>query len=237
MHLGGAIRFGADGMIYLGIGEGGNPDAAQALDTLPGKIIRIDARGATPQQPYRIPPDNPFADSPSARPEIWAYGLRNPWRMAFNPKSPANLFVADVGLRTWEEVSIATAGGNLGWPLCEGYACHPDAAQAALAPPAIAYDRDRGCAIIGGHFVPWLNDRYLFGDLCSRRVYLLERDSPPDNAQAAHQDIPQAWRMRQIADLADATRNIIAFGASANGSVYVLSHNGPILRLHPDIAK
>ena len=236
MHLGGAIRFGADGMLYLGIGDGAYPDDAQALNNLRGKIIRIDARGATADNPYRIPPDNPFADNPNARPEIWAYGLRNPWRMAFNPKSPANLFVADVGLQTWEEVSIATAGGNLGWPLCEGYACHPDAALAALTPPAVAYG-DRGCAIIGGVTVPWLNDGFIFGDLCSRRVYLLERDSPPDNAQAAHQDIPQAWRMRQIADLSPLTRNIIGFGKGTDGSVYVLPRNGPILRLHPYLGK
>ena len=237
MHLGGAIRFGADGMLYLGIGEGGNPDDAQALDTLPGKIIRIDVRGATSEQPYRIPPDNPFVSAPGARPEIWAYGLRNPWRMAFHPKNPANLFVADVGLRTWEEVSIATAGGNLGWPLCEGYACHPDAAQANLTPPAVAYGRDVGCAIIGGATVPWLDDAFIFGDLCSRRVYLLERYSPPDNAQAAPQDNPQAWRMRQIADLSELTRSIIAFGAAADSSVYVLPRTGPILRLHPDLAE
>ena len=238
MHLGGAIRFGADGMLYLGIGDGGNPDDAQSLDTLTGKIIRIDAHGATADQPYRIPPDNPFVSASNARPEIWTYGLRNPWRMAFNPQNPANLFVADVGSKTWEEISIATAGANLGWPLCEGYLCQesPDVV-ANLTPPTVAYGRDRGCAIIGGHFVPWLNDRYLFGDLCSHRVYLLERYSPPDNAQSAPQDNPQAWRMRQIADLSDATRNIIAFGASADGSVYVLSHNGPILRLHPNIAK
>ena len=237
MHLGGAIRFGADGMLYLGIGDDGKRDAPQALDNLRGKIIRIDVRGATADQPYRTPPDNPFIDAPNARPEIWAYGLRNPYRMAFNPKSPANLFVADVGLRTWEEVSIATAGGNLGWPLCEGHACHPDAALAALTPPAVAYGRDRGCAIIGGHFVPWLDDAFIFGDLCSRRVYLLERDSPPYNAQAAHQDIPQAWRMRQIADLSDFARNILAFGSDADGNVYVMSYDNPILRLSPDLVE
>ena len=242
MHLGGAIRFGADGMLYLGIGDGGTPDDAQALDRLPGKIIRIDARGANTHQPYRILPDNPFVDNPDARPEIWAYGLRNPWRMAFNPKNPGSLFIADVGSKTWEEISIATAGANLGWPLCEGYLCQESLAAAAaanLAPPAVAYAyrTDRGCAVIGGHFVPWLDDRYLFGDLCSRRVYLLERDSPPDAAQAVHQDIPQAWRMREIADLSPLTRGILAFGAGENGSVYVLSHNGPILRLHPELFK
>ena len=96
-RLGGDIRFGADGMLYLGIGDNEKPADAQRLNNLRGKIIRIDVRGATAAQPYRIPPDNPFVSAPNARPEIWAYGLRNPWRMAFDPQNPNSLFVADVG--------------------------------------------------------------------------------------------------------------------------------------------
>ena len=232
-HMGGAIRFGADGMLYLGIGDDGTPPNSQALDKLSGKIIRIDARGATADRPYRIPPDNPFADTPGARPEIWAYGLRNPWRMAFDPANPANLFVADVGESAHEEVSIATAGANLGWPLCEANACQESldaAAVANLTSPTVTYDRDVGCAIIGGVTVPWLDNRFIFSDLCSRRIWLLERDNPPDNAQ----DGAQAWRMREIADLSELTRNIIAFGVGADGSVYALPRTGAILRLYPD---
>ena len=235
-HMGGAIRFGADGMLYLGIGDDGTPPYSQALDRLAGKIIRIDARGANPDQPYRIPPDNPFADNPGARPEIWAYGLRNPWRMTFDPANPANLFVADVGEGTREEVSIAVAGANLGWPLCEADICQEslDAAAAAnLTPPVVVYSRDIGCAVIGGVAVSWLNNVFIFGDLCSRRVWLLERDSPSDSAPAS----PQAWRMREIADLSESTRNIIAFGKGADGSVYVLPRTGAILRLYPDPAE
>ena len=235
-HMGGAIRFGADGMLYLGIGDDGTPPNSQALDKLSGKIIRIDARGATQGRPYRIPPDNPFADTPGARPEIWAYGLRNPWRMAFDPANPTNLFVADVGESTHEEVSIATAGANLGWPLCEANTCQESldaAAVANLTSPAVAYDRDVGCAIIGGVTVPWLDDGFIFGDLCSRRVWLLERDSPPANAQ----DASQAWRMREIADLSESARNIIAFGIGTDGSVYALPRTGAILRLYPDPAE
>ena len=116
-HYGGAIRFGSDGLLYLGIGYNtAQHEKAQLLDTLLGKIIRIDVRGATPEQPYRIPPDNPFVNDPEARPEIWAYGLRNPWRMDFAPDG--RLFIADVGSGLQEEVSIAAAGDNLGWPLC-----------------------------------------------------------------------------------------------------------------------
>ena len=231
-HMGGVVRFGSDGILYLGIGDTGNKDYAQALDSLKGKIIRIDVRGATPDQPYRIPPDNPFVDNPGARPEIWAYGMRNPWRMAFDPKNPDSLFVADVGESTREEVSIANAGANLGWPLCEADICQEslDAATGAnLTPPAVAYGRDFGCAVIGGVTVPWLDDGFIFGDVCSRRVWLLERNIPPAGAQ----DGPQAWRMREIANLSESARNITAFGAGADGSVYVLPGSGPILRLHP----
>ena len=234
-HLGGAVRFGADGMLYLGIGDNEFTGHAQALNNLRGKIIRIDVRGATADLPYVVPPDNPFVDKPRVRPEIWAYGMRNPWRMAFDPKNPDSLFVADVGDKTREEVSIATAGANLGWPLCEGDICEEwiDPADANLTPPAVAYDRDHGCAVIGGVTVPWLDDGFIFSDLCSRRVWLLERNNDPDSAPGSSQD----WRMREIADLAPSTRNMIAFGKSADGSVYALPHGGPILRLRPDLAE
>ena len=241
-HLGGAIRFGEDGMLYLGIGDNRTANDAQALDKLQGKIIRIDVRGATPQQPYRIPPDNPFVGAPGVRPEIWAYGLRNPWRMAFDPKAPDSIFVADVGEISREEISIATAGANLGWPLCEGSVCHPDADLAALTPPVIDYGRYVGCAVIGGITIPRLDDAFIFGDICARRVWLLERANPPGSpdpasAQEPTQDGAQGWRMREIANLSPSMRGIIAFGAAADGGVYALMRNGPIPRLHPDIVK
>ena len=230
---GGDIRFGADGMLYLGIGDNTTTRAAQTLDTLRGKIIRIDVRGATAAQPYRIPPDNPFVSAPNARPEIWAYGMRNPWRMDFDPSNPNRLFVADVGEHAKDEVSIATAGANLGWPLCEADLCQEslDAATAAnLAPPAIAYGvNDRGCAIIGGHVVPWLDNAFIFGDLCSRRLWLLEPNNSPGS--------PQSWRMRELANLSESTHSITAFGAAPDGSVYILPRTGPILRLRPDTVK
>ena len=226
-HLGGAVRFGADGMLHLGIGDNEMPANAQALNDLRGKIIRIDVRGANAERPYRIPPDNPFADNSDALPEIWAYGMRNPWRMAFNPANPGSLFVADVGAGAREEVSVAVAGANLGWPMCEGDICRDDADLADLAPPAGAYGRDVGCAVIGGVTVPWLDNGFIFGDLCSRRVWLLERDSAPDS--------PQDWQMREIADLSDHARNILAFGSAENGDVYILSYKNPILRLDPNL--
>ncbi len=240
VQVGGDVHFGEDGMLYLGIGDNGQKDDAQSLTHLRSKIIRIDVRGATADQPYRIPPDNPFVNTPGALPEIWAYGLRNPWRMDFDPQNPDSLFVADVGGANWEEVSIATAGANLGWNLCESNDCAPGTDLAALAPPAVAYPRTVGCAIIGGVVVPWLNNGFIFSDLCARRVWLMERadarDSPPAGAQDSEQYSSQGWRMREIADLVDATRSILAFGSGENGGVYILSYDNPILRLDPSLA-
>ena len=235
-HIGGAVRFGADGMLYLGIGDNGNKGYPQALNDLRGKIIRIDVRGAHTDKPYGVPPDNPFVDNPNARPEIWAYGLRNPWRMAFDPANPHRLFVADVGESTREEVSIATPGANLGWPLCEADLCQESldpAIAASLTPPAVAYGRDLGCAVIGGVTVPWLNNAFIFGNTCYRRVWLME----PNHAPAGPPNSPQTWRMRQIANLSGSARSINAFAATANGSLYALPGRGAILRLRPDPAQ
>ena len=218
-HHGGAIRFGSDGMLYLGIGENTSDEKAQSLDTLLGKIIRIDVRDATFEQPYRIPPDNPFVDNPEARPEIWAYGLRNPWRMDFAPDG--RLFVADVGYQTREEVSLAAAGANLGWPMCEGNSCKEgvEADEAGLAAPIIAYGREDGCAVIGGVTAPWLNNGFVFGDLCGSGVWLLEHNEQ------------EGWRTRA---LAQTHRHTLSFGIGADGTIYALAYNKPIMRLQPD---
>ena len=245
-RLGSALRFGPDGMLYLslGVGDGSASANAQSLAELRGKIIRIDIRGATPAQPYQIPPDNPFARAPDARPEIWSYGLRSPWRMDFDPTNPTRIFVADVGESTKEEVSIATPGANLGWPLCEADLCQETLAPAlaaTLTPPVVAYGRDQGCAVIGGLAVPWLDNQFIFGDFCSRRLWLLEQDAPSDDAPDSPQDdLPDSappWRMRQIADLSAPVRFLYSFGLATDGSVYVLARESPILRLHPALVK
>ena len=218
-HYGGAVRFGSDGMLYLGIGENTLSGKAQSLDTLLGKIIRIDVRGATAEQPYRAPRDNPFVDNPEARPEIWAYGLRNPWRMDFAPDG--RLFVSDVGYQTREEVSLAAAGANLGWPMCEGNSCKEgvEADEAGLTAPIIAYGREDGCAVIGGVTAQWLNNGFVLGDHCNGRVWLLEQDDRG------------SWQTRI---LAQAHRRILSFGIDADGTVYVLAARNPIMRLQPD---
>ena len=221
LHHGGAIRFGADGMLYLGIGENGSPENSQSLRTLLGKILRLDVRGATPNKPYRVPPDNPFVNNPEAYPEIWAYGLRNPWRMNFAPDG--RLFVADAGANTQEDVSLVTAGANMGWPMCEGNFCEEGIAADAdgLTPPLFTYGREGGCAIIGGVTVPWLNNGFVFGDHCSGKVWLLRKDEL------------EGWRTRI---LAQAKSQILSFGIDADGTVYILMYNKPLMRLHPQEA-
>ena len=215
-HKGGAIRFGPGGMLYLGIGEGTRSDDAQDLESLSGTIIRIDVRGATTERPYRIPEDNPLLATPGARPEIWAWGLRNPWRMEFDGEG--RLWVADVGEFTREEVSLVTAGANLGWPVFEGARCHGErSACDALdaTPPVATYGRDLGCAIIGGVHHP-ANGAYLFGDHCSGRIWMLDEEGEA------------GWSMRRIAH---AGHRILSFGRGHDGEVYVLTEGGPILSL------
>lgn len=216
-HNGGALRFGPDGMLYLGIGKAGKQDAPQSPDDLLGKIVRIDVRGATAERPYRIPPDNPFVGEEDAHPEIWARGLRQPWRMGFDAEG--RLWVGDVGEGLEEELSLVTPGANLGWPVFEGTRCNEgERACAALAdavPPAVSYGRGLGCAIIAGVQAPAIG-AYLFGDFCSGRIWALEGDAET------------GWSMREIAR---AGRHILAFGRGADGEVYALTRDGPILRL------
>ena len=222
IHNGGAFRFGADGMLYLGIGDNNLPNKSQALDSLLGKIIRIDVRGAAIEQPYRIPPDNPFVNNPEARPEIWAYGLRNPWRMDFAPDG--RLFIADVGYLKQEEISLAAAGANLGWPMCEGSACEEGVYVDAdgLTAPIYTYGRSDGCAIIGGVTVPRPDNGkgFVFGDYCSRRVWILEQ-----------QGGRESWQARMLAQMEGL---IMSFYIDADGTVYVLSRRNPIMRLQID---
>ena len=230
-HHGGAVRFGPDGMLYLGIGDNHHfnyrGDNAQDLGNLRGKIIRINPRGATAEHPYRTPADNPFVNIPGVRPEIWAYGLRNPWRMAFDRQG--RLFVADVGYLDQEEVSIAAAGANLGWPALEGNHCHEDSARvcADLAAESLApiytYGRGAGCAaIIGGATVPWLGHGFVFGDFCTSMIWALSEDGD------------DAWEARELASLPD--RNIMAIAMGHDETVYVLTRNGPIFRLERSAA-
>ena len=227
IHNGGAVRFGPDGMLHLGIGDDADKELAQDLGSMRGKIIRIDIRGASEDQPYLIPGDNPFADDPAARPEIWAYGLRNPWRMAFS--EDGGLWISDVGLVAQEEVSIATAGANLGWPAFEGTHCRNRALCAALADavaPVHVY-RNEGCgAVVGGEIyagsaIPRLRGAYLFGDFCKGTVWAAQRGDE------------SGW---SVAEIGQAGRPLLSLGSDSNGEVYALTLRGPILRLAPTAA-
>jgi glucose/arabinose dehydrogenase len=179
-HNGGAVNFGPDGMLYIGMGDGGSEGDPQGngqrLDTLLAKVLRIDVGGAGPPRPYRSPPDNPFLATAGARPGIWLTGLRNPWRMRFDPAT-GDLWIGDVGQNAWEEIDVARAGAkglDYGWNTMEGFHCfHPPAGcdQTGLTLPVAEYGHDLGCAVIGGVVVrdarqAGLDGRYLFGDAC-----------------------------------------------------------------------
>ena len=233
VHFGGALRFGLDGLLYLSVGDGGqHPAEAQWLDTWSGKILRLDVRQATRDQPYRIPADNPLRGRPDARPEIYAWGFRNPWRMAFDPLNGA-LWVSDVGtgwLSAAEEVNRVRAGTNYGWDLMEGDHCLVWEVCAALnlAPPLFSYGHIPlgGCAAIVGGVVyrgtaqPWLVGSYLFGDFCRGHVWALMPDASG------------RWRPRTLLRL-PVGQFLLSFAVDGRGEVLLLQQQGPLLRLTP----
>jgi glucose/arabinose dehydrogenase len=185
-HNAGDIHFGPDGMLYMSIGDGsfhvdGDPENdAQRLDTLLGKLIRLDLDSG---DPYGIPPDNPFVDDPSARGEIWAYGLRNPWRFSFDAET-GDLWLGDVGQSTREEVDRALAtgvgGDNYGWARMEGTLPWSGQEPADHVPPVFEYDHDGArCSVTGGYVyrggaIPELRGRYLFSDYCEGDIRALD---------------------------------------------------------------
>jgi glucose/arabinose dehydrogenase len=219
-HNGGLNLFGPDGMLYIGMGDGGSGgdpyNNGQRLDTLLGKLLRIDVNGT----PYRIPPDNPFVGRGSARAEIWAYGLRNPWRFSFD-RGTRRLFLADVGQNAWEEIDLIERGGNYGWNIMEGAHCFnppTDCNTADLRLPIAEYGRAMGCSITGGHVyrgsrVGALVGRYLFGDYCSGRVWTLVEDAPG------------RWTMSLLLETAF---SISSFGEDEDGEVYIVDHSGSL---------
>ena len=189
-HNGGQLTFGPDGMLYLALGDGGSGGDplghGQNLTTLLGSILRLHVSAPGP---YRIPLDNPFVDLPGAQPEIFAHGLRNPWRFSFDSATGA-LWAGDVGQGAWEEVDRIVAGGNYGWNILEGFACFttPDCDRTGLQLPRAVYGHDDqgGCSITGGFVyrgaaLPELDGWYLYGDLCSGRLWALNTadDSEP----------------------------------------------------------
>lgn len=189
-HNGGAVRFGPDRMLYLGLGDGGSqgdPDGnGQDLSTLLGSIIRIDVSRATADEPYRIPDDNPFVAESGARGEIFAYGLRNPWRMAFDSAS-GELWVGDVGQNEIEEIDRVSAGDNLGWNAMEGNECFEGTCDPSqYVAPVATYDHSGGrCSVTGGVVARrsaaiGIEGAYVYGDFCSGELWAIRSDSDGD---------------------------------------------------------
>lgn len=211
-HNGGLVAFGADGMFYLSTGDGGGAgdpfkNAQNPLQLL-GKMLRIDVSAA----PYSIPPTNPFGN------EVWALGLRNPWRWAFD--NPANLiYIADVGQNRFEEVNVAVAnaaGRNYGWAITEGNACFPSdpCDRAGQTLPVLVYDHSAGCSITGGYVyrgsaIPDLQGRYLYSDFCTGFLRSLRL--------VIGQAIERVdWNIPSVG-------NILSFGEDANREMYVIT--------------
>jgi glucose/arabinose dehydrogenase len=191
-HNGGALAFGPDGHLYIATGDGGSGgdpmDNGQSLDTLLGKLLRIDVDSDPGTLPYGIPNDNPFVARDGARPEIWAYGLRNPWRFSFDD-STGELWIGDVGESELEEIDHHSGGGrgvNFGWNDMEGNACHEPptgCTRSGLELPVAQYSHDFGCSITGGYVYRGRSQRalrgvYLFSDYCSGTIWGLDAAQP-----------------------------------------------------------
>jgi len=175
-HNGGEILFGPDGMLYIGLGDGDDNDAGrgQGLNELFASILRIDV---TSGASYTVPADNPFVGNPGARPEVWSYGLRNPWRFSFD-RATGDLYVGDVGESRWEEVNYSSAaegagrGTNYGWSRMEGLHCvRSGCDQTGLTLPVLEYEHTDGCSVIGGYVyrgaaIPGLQGSYFYADYC-----------------------------------------------------------------------
>lgn len=224
---GGALAFGPDGYLYIGMGDGGgtaDPDGnGQDLTDLLGSILRIDVDNADPGLKYSIPLDNPFySPSDGALPEIYAYGLRNPWRFSFDPLN-GRLWVGDVGQDRYEEIDLIQAGGNYGWNVMEGNHCQATLGcdDTGMIPPVFEYDHSQGRCIIGGlvyrgETFPELYGLYLYGDYVVGRLWALEYDGR---------------EVQRNAELADTNYAIVSIGEDDAGEPLILDYKGQIYRL------
>jgi glucose/arabinose dehydrogenase len=232
-HNGGALLFDPSGMLLISLGDGGSggdPQGnGQALDTLLGKILRIDVTKSDVTHPYAIPSDNPFGDGADGhRPEIWLWGLRNPWRMSVD-RATGDLWIGDVGQDAWEEVDVQRAGApggtNFGWNRMEGTHCYQpaqDCRDATLTLPVTDYGHDLGCTVIGGGVYRGtaqtaLVGGYVFGDYCTGRVWAID---------------PAGDGYRAPVEVDESGRNLSAFGEDEAGELYAADiAAGAILRV------
>lgn len=228
-HNGGNLVFGPDGYLYIGLGDGGDGGDpmgnGQSLSTLLGKMLRISPTPAG-EDPYEVPSDNPFVGRDGALPEIWAYGLRNPWRYSFD-RETGDLWIGDVGQNAWEEIDVVRAGAdggmNFGWDLFEG--SHPyegGSADDDTVFPVHEYSTgSEGCAVTGGYVyrgeeIPELVGAYVFADFCAGRLQAF---------------VLRDGRTEGLRELGLTVENLAAFGEDADGELYVLSLSGPVYRL------
>jgi glucose/arabinose dehydrogenase len=230
-HNGGNLVFGPDGYLYVGLGDGGSggdPQGnGQSLSTLLGKMLRIDPRPGA-DRPYAVPPANPFVGRPGARPEIWAYGLRNPWRYSFD-RLTGDLWIADVGQGAWEEIdlqpSASDGGENYGWNLMEGD--HPyeggDPPDGAVRPVFEYSHEEGGCTVTGGYVyrgsaIPELYGAYVFGDYCIGRLEAIR---------------VEGGRVTEHRVLGPVVEGLSSFGEDARGELYAMSLGGMVSRIEP----
>jgi glucose/arabinose dehydrogenase len=225
-HNGGQLQSGPDGYLYIGMGDGGRAGDpwgnAQNPDVLLGKMLRINVTGV---DTYTVPGDNPFLGRTGARPEIWALGVRNPWRFAFD-RATGDLYIADVGQNQYEEVDAQPAaspgGENYGWNVMEASHCFEPAAgcdSAGLVAPVAEYDHTQGCSITGGYVYrgtryPQMVGVYFFGDFCSGNIWGLRQEASGE------------WKM---ALLLNTGVSISSFGEDAAGEIYVVGYRDGIL--------
>jgi putative heme-binding domain-containing protein len=235
-HNGGDLHFGRDGFLYVSTGDGSNPNppdrhnTGQDLSDLLSSVLRIDVDRADKGRPYAVPPDNPFVKTPNARPEVWAYGFRNPWRMSFD-RATGELWVGDVGWELWEMVYRVKKGGNYGWPVMEGpQPVKPEGKRGPtpILPPTIAFPHTEAASITGGYVyrgkrLPGLAGAYVCGDWVTRKLWATRFDG---EKRVSHREIAQG------------VQRVVAFGEAADGELYFLDYDesGKIYRLAPNPA-
>ena len=232
-HNGGMLAFGPDGYLYLGLGDGGlegDPcEHGQRRDSLLGSIVRVDV-GVSEVADYSVPPDNPYVGNELAKPEIWAYGLRNPWRFSFD-RVTGDLYIGDVGQSHWEEINYrpanSTGGENYGWNAYEGYAWYAEKTELTLediALPAFVYSHNEGKAITAGYVyrgdaIADLYGVFLFGDFASGRIWTIYRREDG------------GW---QVNEYMDTEHFISSFGEDEAGELYVVDYfDGSIWQFAP----
>lgn len=223
-HNGGQLKFGDDGYLYIGLGDGGSggdpQNHGQSPKTLLGSILRIDVDNG---EPYGIPADNPFVDNANAADEVWTFGWRNPWRFSFD-RATGDMYIGDVGQNQWEEISFESAdssgGANYGWNVYEASHCYLNDCESILpdaVPPILEYDHGAGCSITGGYVyrgtaLPTLNGNYLFADFCTGTVWA-------------------SIQPHEMQIVLDSGLSISSFGEDAQGELYILHIGGTVYKI------